>query len=120
MLGLKLNHLAFRVKATACDIGAWQTLEKIIGRAILLEDDDHMLNGRHPESGQPTHRARTGTDGSLARPLTHRQTRRADSRRGRIGGCPKHSVCHVTLETAGVSSGCSELLIVARKEQGAW
>jgi hypothetical protein len=42
--GLEWNDLAFGIYSAVSDVRARQAMEKIVGRAILLKDYNHMLN----------------------------------------------------------------------------
>src|SRR5690242_18662338 len=43
-LGGKRNRGAGRVQPAVSDVGVGQAMKQIVGSAILLEDDNHMLN----------------------------------------------------------------------------
>lgn len=44
LLRLKQDALSFGVHAVICDVRIPQPVKQVVWRAVLLEDDDHMLD----------------------------------------------------------------------------
>ena len=76
--GLELYDLSQRVNAIIRDVGPGQAMKEIIGAAVLLHDDDYVLNRRHREHRRIRDGSRTCRYRGLSDPLAHRQPRSVD------------------------------------------